>query len=124
MGVRGNRHQVDQGEHEHPHQVNKVPVQAADFDIFVFELAARDALADDPQVNYAADHVGHVQPGDGEEGAAEKRDAPGIIEGGDVLFIDQVQPFVHVQDYERQSAAHGGEDPADGRLAVSVLHGV
>src|SRR5207248_3267604 len=45
-------HQIHQREHEHPHQVDKVPVQPGHFDVFILELAAADRDRDDGQVNH------------------------------------------------------------------------
>src|SRR5438132_6146921 len=81
-------HEIDQGENEHPHQVDKVPVEPGDFHILGLEFAAHHSLADDRKVNQPDDHVGHMQAGERKECAAEQRYAPGSIENGHVFVID------------------------------------
>ena len=62
-------HDVDQREHKHPDQIDKVPVETADLHVFVFQLLyARDYR----EINGAGGDVKHVQAGDREEGGAEK----------------------------------------------------
>src|ERR1017187_2416600 len=74
-------HQIDQREDEHPHQVDEVPVEAADFHVLRFELAARHPLRDDREINQPDDHVGHVQPRQRKKSAAEQRNAPRVLNG-------------------------------------------
>ncbi len=68
---RVNRHQVDKWEDEHPHEVNEVPVKAADLDILVPD--APDSDRDPAEVEHARQDVKHMQPGDCKEGRAEER---------------------------------------------------
>src|SRR5690349_2580727 len=117
-------HQVDQREDEHPDQVDEVPVEAADFHVLGFELAAPDSNRNDTEVDEADDHVGHVEAGQREEGSAEQRHSPLVVEGGDMFVIDEVQPLGEVQADESGASGHSGQDPADGRLSVAVIHGV
>src|SRR5437870_9462707 len=86
-------HQVYQREDEHPDQVDEVPVEAGDFDVFVLELTAADGEGHDAEVDHADDDVRHVQAGDAEEGGAEEGLAPFVRERRHVLVVDQVQPL-------------------------------
>src|SRR5215468_8537580 len=69
-------HQIDQGEYEHPDQVDEVPVEAGHLDVFVLELAAGDGDRNDREIDHADGHVCHMQARDAEEGRAEQRHAP------------------------------------------------
>jgi hypothetical protein len=64
-----NGHDVDQREHEHPYEINEVPVETTDFDVFVFQFV--HAGRDYAQVDRASRDVKHVQPGDGKKGGAK-----------------------------------------------------
>src|SRR6266704_2116740 len=91
------RHQIYQREDEHPDQIDEMPVKTANLDILVLEFAAPDSKRDNAEVDHADHHVRHVQSGEGEESAAEKRYAPFITGRRDMLVVDQVQPFRQVQ---------------------------
>src|SRR5580700_8272993 len=77
------RHQINQREHKHPDQVDKVPVEAVDFDVLCGKLAAPVPHGHDSQVDHADHHVGHVQSGDAEEHGAEERGAFRISSDGE-----------------------------------------
>src|ERR1039457_1652543 len=79
------RHQIDQGEDKHPHQVHKVPIQTAYFHVLRLELAAAHGKRDNAQVDQADDDVSHVQSREREKRAAEQRHSPGVAEGCDML---------------------------------------
>ena len=96
-GLVSYRHQVNQREHKHPNQVNEVPVQAVDFDIFGGKLSAAVANRDDPQVNDADHYVCHVQTGDSEEYGAKQWRTLGIPRDREVFLRDHVKPFGKVQ---------------------------
>src|SRR5687767_10307537 len=65
MSTDVNRHDVDQRENKHPDEVDEVPVQAADFDVFMFEFF--DAGRYDREINHTSCNVKHVQAGNREE---------------------------------------------------------
>ena len=65
------RQDVNQREHKHPDQIDKVPVEAADLDVFVLHFL--DPRGNDSQINNSGGDVKHVQAGDGEEGGAKQR---------------------------------------------------
>src|SRR6476660_2967843 len=71
---------IKEGEDEHPHKIDEVPVQAGDFDDLVVPLPARekatpfdievstpDLSGDDDQENHADRHVGAVEAGNHEK---------------------------------------------------------
>src|SRR5579864_5970438 len=115
------RHQVNQGKHEHPDQVDKVPVQPVHFNVLGGELAAPIAECHDPQVNHADHDVRHVQAGDPEEHGAEKRSAFRVSNNGEVFFENHVHPLGQVQPCKEQPSHHGGNHPQDRLLAVVAL---
>src|SRR6476661_1920886 len=63
-------HDVYQREHKHPDEVDEVPVQATDLDIFVLQFV--DARRDYAQIDGARSNVEHVQTGDGKKCRAEQ----------------------------------------------------
>src|SRR5678816_641067 len=65
-----NRHDVDERKHKHPDQVYKVPVQAADLDIFMFQFIY--SKGDYKEVECAGSDVKHVETGNGKEGGAKE----------------------------------------------------
>src|SRR6516162_7081450 len=88
--------QIKESKDEHPHKIDKVPVQAGDFDDLVIPLAAREEAApfdievspqhlsrDRDQENHADRHVGAVEAGNQEEACTELLRAPGIAPGPD-----------------------------------------
>src|SRR6266480_2321649 len=63
--VNVDRHDVNQREHKHPDQINKVPIEAADLNVFVFQFL--DPRRYDAKVEGTGQNVEHVQPGDGKK---------------------------------------------------------
>src|ERR1700758_1515637 len=84
--------QVDQGHNEHPNQIDEVPVKRPDLDVSGGIASSPVAQPDHDQSDHAADHVGHVQSGDGEESGAEHRRSPRVLEQARAL-ADQTEPF-------------------------------
>ena len=68
MHVHG--HDVDQREHKHPYQIDEVPVQTTNFDVFMFQLI--DPHGNNEKVNCSGRDVEHMQTGDGEKVAPNK----------------------------------------------------
>src|SRR5882762_3276954 len=64
------RQQVNHWEHEHPNQVDKVPVQSADFNIFMFQFIYPPGNYQ--QINTAGGDVEHVHAGNAKEGGPEE----------------------------------------------------
>ena len=62
-------HDIDQREYKHPDEIHKVPVKAADFNIFVAHLL--DARAHHKQIDETSGNVEHVQSGNCKEGRAK-----------------------------------------------------
>src|ERR1700680_2703382 len=91
------RHQVNQGKHEHPDQVNEVPIQTVYFDVLGGALAAAVANRHNPQINHADHDVRHMQPGDPEEHGAEERRTFRVSGNGEVLLADHVEPLGQMQ---------------------------
>src|SRR6185295_13421324 len=60
--LRINRQQIDQRENKHPDQIDEVPLQTADLDIFVVQFV--DAAGDDQKINASREDVEHVHAGD------------------------------------------------------------
>src|SRR5688572_22930024 len=71
MAAHVNRHDVDQREYKHPDEVYEVPVESADFHVFVLQFVY--SSCHDTKVKDARCDVEHVQSGDGEESRPESR---------------------------------------------------
>src|SRR6185369_13390250 len=69
-----NGQQIDQRKDEHPHQVDKVPVEPADFHVFFHLL---DSRHHDAQIADAGQDVKHVKAGDAEECRTKQRGRTG-----------------------------------------------
>ena len=69
LRLRIDRQQINHRENKHPNQIDKVPVQAADLDVFVFQFL--DSSRDYKQVNAAREHVEHVHARDAKERCPE-----------------------------------------------------
>ena len=59
--------EINERHHEHPHQIDEVPIKTKDFDIVGVVAAALITQADYEQSDYAAGHVGEMQAGNAEE---------------------------------------------------------
>ena len=104
------RHDVNQWEHKHPHQIDEVPVQAANLDVFVFQLV--NARCNNEEVNRSRRDVKHVQAGDSEKGCAKQRSGWRTVGQREDLdpvfrkkershtFIDEVSPLNQVEHDE------------------------
>src|SRR5437660_3354125 len=116
-------HQVDEREHEHPDQIDEVPVQGRRLDVVGVEPAAPEAGGNHTNDDYAADDVQQVQTGDAEERGSEQRGpAQRILEQPPPL-ADHGEPLPQVQRREDNSQQHGGAEPAEGRGRTSRVRG-
>ena len=70
--------QIDQREDKHPDEIDKVPLQAADFDVVSVVFPATESNGHKGEVDDADCYVRHVQTRETEETRAENRRSPGI----------------------------------------------
>src|SRR4029077_2216287 len=90
-------HQIREREHEHPHHVHKLPIEAGRLDVGGVEAAAAVAERDHREGDDARDHVQQAEAGDAEEGGAEQHGAAeGVLEQPPPL-ADHPGPFPQVQ---------------------------
>src|SRR5215471_15593683 len=94
---------IEDGEDEHPHQIDEVPIETHDLDGFVVSLPAGEEAAsgavevsppdlpgDDDQEQHAERHVRAVKAGDHEKAGAELGGAERIAPGTHPFIHDQV----------------------------------
>ena len=63
--------EINQRHHEHPNQIDEVPIESGDFEVVRVVAAALVAQADGDESDHAAGDVQQVQAGDAEEQRAE-----------------------------------------------------
>src|ERR1700722_15475018 len=99
-------HQIDHRKNEHPDQVHKVPVQAADLNVVGIELTPAIACGNDKHVDDADGDVRHVHAGNAKKGRSEQRHALRTCPKT-VALAEQVKPLANVEDVEQDATKIG-----------------
>ena len=130
MPAHVNRKDVDQWEHKHPDEIDKVPVQTANLDILMLELFHSGSYY--TQVDGAGRNVKHMQTGDREKRCAEQRRRRRAVGKCEYLypvlgqeerpqaFTNKVIPLDQVQHDEGYAEEDRCEDPFSGRSFLSA----
>src|SRR5579863_6911013 len=113
-------HQVHHGNHEHPDQVDEVPVQRPDLEVVGVITTTLVAENYDQKGNRTANDVREVQAGYSEEGRSEHWRSPGILKEPHT-FADEPHPLFQVQGGEGEAEDDRDEGPHYGFGLVSGL---
>src|SRR5678815_573464 len=116
-----NRHDVDEWEHKHPDQVDKVPVEAANLDVFMFQLI--NSGGNYTEIERTCSDVKHVESRNRKEGGAKQRRRWSAIgerkyfhpvlrqEERPESFMNQVIPLDQVENDKREAEEDGCKNP-------------
>src|SRR5947208_7514449 len=75
----GQVQKIDQRHHEHPNDINEVPIKAKDFKVMGFLAAALISDSDNNQNDYASGDMRKVQPGDAKMCRSERPGSPAVL---------------------------------------------
>src|ERR1700693_626784 len=109
-------HEIDQGHHKHPHNVDELPKQAAVLKVNGSVAAALVAHSDDYESNECGDYVQQLDTSDAVVGATKEPSAPRVFVEGDAL-ADHAEPFADVQGHENETHDQGNHGKAKSFIA-------
>src|SRR5271156_6299992 len=112
-------HQVHQRKYEHPHDIDKVPIEAGGFDVIRVQPPTIVTPCDHGKSHHSRNHVKQVKARDAEKCGSEVDRAAGRIAKKAPAVSEHVKPLTKMQTREDNSEEYREPDPLDGFVFVA-----